>query len=81
MRLDKTIKHGGRVSAHIKFIADKPEGFGTLMPSFKADVYRGKRLRTSAWMRTESADSAQLWLRLDSAKGMVGFDNMGNRGG
>jgi hypothetical protein len=36
-------------------------------------------LRMSAWVRTENADSAQLWLRLDSAKGMVGFDNMNNR--
>ena len=80
MGLDKAIKHGGRASAHISFIADKAEGFGTLMQAFKADVYRGKRLRMSAWMRTEGADSAQLWLRLDSAKGMVGFDNMGNHG-
>jgi len=80
MGLDKVTKHGGRASARIRFIADKAEGFGTLMQTFKADVYRGKRLRMSAWMRTESADSAQLWLRLDSAKGMAGFDNMGNRG-
>lgn len=79
MRLDKSVKHGGRASASIKFIAEKPEGFGTLMQNFAADVYRGKRLRMSAWMRTENADSAQLWLRLDSAKGTVGFDNMGNR--
>lgn len=79
MRLDKSTKHGGQASAHIKFMADKPEGFGTLMQSFKADVYRGQRLRMSAWMRTEEADSAQLWLRLDGAKGMGGFDNMGNR--
>lgn len=49
------------------------------MQIFRADDYRGKRQRLSAWMSTEKADSAQLWLRLDSAKSTVGFDNMDNR--
>jgi erythromycin esterase-like protein len=79
MSLDRAVKHSGQAGAHIKCITDKAEGFGTLMQIFKADDYRGKRLRLSAWMRTEKADSAQFWLRLDSAKSMVGFDNMDNR--
>jgi erythromycin esterase-like protein len=79
MSVDTTVKHSGRASAHIKFIAANAEGFGTLMQMFKADDYRGKRVRMSAWMRSENADSAQLWFRLDGAKGMQGFDNMGNR--
>ena len=77
--VDTTVKHSGKASARIKFIAAKAEGFGTLMQMFKADDYRGKRVRMSAWMRSEDADSAQLWLRLDGAKGMLGFDNMGSR--
>lgn len=79
MSVDITVKHGGKASARIKFIAAKAEGFGTLMQMFKADDYRGKRVRMSAWMRSEDADSALLWLRMDGAKGMLGFDNMGNR--
>ncbi|MCU1263756.1 MAG: hypothetical protein JWM21_74 [Acidobacteria bacterium] len=77
--VDTTVKHSGRASAHIKFIAANAEGFGTLMQMFKADDYRGKRVRMSAWLKSEDADAAMLWLRLDGAKGMLGFDNMGNR--
>lgn len=79
MSSDTTVKHSGQASAHIKFIAANAEGFGTLMQVFRADDYWGKRVRMSAWMRSEDANSAQLWLRLDGAKGMLGFDNMGNR--
>jgi len=75
--LDAAVKHGGKASAYIKGAG--ADGFGTLMQSFKAHGYHGKRLRLSAWVRTENADSAQLWLRLDGARGVVGFDNMDNR--
>lgn len=77
--VDTTVKHGGKASGRIKFIGDKPEGFGALMQMFKADDYLGKRLRMSAWIRTEDADAAAPWFRIDGAKGMLGFDNMGNR--
>jgi erythromycin esterase len=77
--LDGIVKHGGKVSSHIRHTGASAEGFGTLMQLFKANDYRGKRLRLSAWMKTENADSAQLWLRLDGTRGMVGFDNMNNR--
>lgn len=80
MTIDAAMKHGGKASAHIRFIGDKGEGFGTLMQTFKADDYRGKRVRMSAWMKTENTESAQLWMRLDSENGtMLGFDNMANR--
>lgn len=80
MSLDPSARHGGTSSARIRFIGQTADGFGTLMQTFKAEQYRGKRLRLTAWMKTESADSAQLWMRLDAAdRRMVGFDNMGNR--
>ena len=80
MSVDTAVKHNGKASAHIKFIGgDKAEGFGTLMQAFTADDYHGKRLRMSAWMKTENADSAQLWMRLDGENRMLGFDNMDNR--
>jgi hypothetical protein len=49
------------------------------MQTIKADDYRGKRLRMSAWMKSENADSAHLWMRLDGAKLILGFDNMDDR--
>lgn len=79
MRIDMTVKHSGKAGASIKFTGEKAEGFGTLMQIFKADAYRGKRVRLSAWMKTENADSAQLWMRLDGDKRMLGFDNMDSR--
>jgi len=78
--IDTAVKHSGSASAHIKFIGDKAEGFGTLMQTFKSDKYGGKRVRMSAWMKTENADSAQLWMRVDGvAEKMLGFDNMDHR--
>ncbi|MBI1760643.1 MAG: hypothetical protein HYR56_04320 [Acidobacteria bacterium] len=78
--VDSAVKHGGQASACLQFTAQQAEGFATLMQQFKADAYRGKRLRMSAWVKTETAaDRAQLWLRLDALKGMPGFDNMGKR--
>ena len=49
------------------------------MRMFSAYEYRGKRMRMSASMKTENADSAQLWLLLDREKATVGFDSMGDR--
>ena len=79
MTVDKNNSHGGKAGAHIKFTGDKPLGFGTLMQSFRADDYRGKRVKMSAWMKTQEAQSAHLWMRLDGAGTMLGFDNMDNR--
>jgi len=79
MIVDAAVRHGGKAAAHIKFIGDKAEGFGTLMQIFKADDYRGKRVRMFAWMKTENAESANLWMRLDGERRTLGFDNMGNR--
>jgi hypothetical protein len=80
MRAETAVKHGGQASAHIRFVGEKVEGFGTLMQTFKADAYRGKRLRMSTWMKTQDVDSAQVWMRLDAEKRMsAGFDNMANR--
>jgi erythromycin esterase-like protein len=77
--VDTSIKHSGKASAHIKSIAPTTDGFGGFMQVFKADDYHGKRVRMSAWLRSQDADSVQIWLRLDGAKSMLGFDNMANR--
>lgn len=79
MTVDTSVKHGGGTSGRIAFNGEKPEGFGSLMQMFKADAYHGKRVRMSAWMKTEKADHAQLWMRLDAEKRSPGFDNMYNR--
>jgi erythromycin esterase len=77
--LDAAVKHGDKAAAYIKGVSAGADGFCTLMQLFKANDFHGKRLRMSAWMRTENAGSAQLWVRLDGAGGMASFDNMDNR--
>jgi hypothetical protein len=79
MRIDQSTVHGGTASAQINFIGRTVDGFGTLMQTFKADAYRGKRVRMSAWMKSENSDAAQLWMRLDGPGTVLGFDNMSNR--
>jgi hypothetical protein len=56
----------------------------TLNQTLKPDAFRGKRVRFSAWVKTDSiasADGAGLWMRVDGPE--VGetlqFDNMFNR--
>jgi hypothetical protein len=67
-------------AAYIK-AGESPQGFATLMQTFKADAYRGKRLRFSAAVRAEGVEKwAGLWMRVDgSTDQMLAFDNMSNR--
>ena len=57
-------------------------GFGTIMQQFKADAFRGRRLRLSARVRSENVDRwAGLWMRIDgAARRLLAFDNMHRRG-
>jgi len=56
--------------------------FGTYMQIFKADDYRGKRVRFSAAVRTQGVEGwAGLWMRIDGPDVIhpVSFDNMQDR--
>lgn len=78
--LDTAVIHGGRSSARITFLKGDSDQFGTLMQTIQASPFRGKRLMLSAWLRTENAESAQLWMRVNSSPTLVSnFDNMDMR--
>jgi hypothetical protein len=81
MIVDQGTKHGGAASATIRRKEDNPsEGFGTLMQTFKAEKYRGKRLRLTGYVKSEGVKWAALWVRVDGMeKSPLAFDNMGNR--
>src|ERR1043166_4878192 len=53
MSVDRQMVHGGKASAHLKSIATQTSGFGTLMQTFKADSFRGQRLRMSGYVRAK----------------------------
>jgi hypothetical protein len=60
--------------------AASPGGFGTVMQSFDAARYRGRRVRFSAVLRgQEISDWAGAWLRVDAAAGTRVLDNMNDR--
>ncbi|GLV60682.1 hypothetical protein KDH_75010 [Dictyobacter sp. S3.2.2.5] len=71
----------GKNSGYLRSKETWSEGFGTLMQSFTAGEYCGKRLRYSALVRTEDVeDWAGLWLRADGPQQrMLAFDNMQKR--
>jgi hypothetical protein len=80
--VDQTQLHDGMPSAYVKSVADASGGFGGMMQSIAAADYAGKRVRYSAWVKSEDAndDGAHLWFRVDGASGaQLGFDNMAAR--
>ena len=82
MGMDYEIVHQGKTSAYIKAKEDVTHGgFTTLMQIFKADKYRGKRLRLTAFIKSKSVkDWAGLWMRVDGKDTEpLAMDNMQNR--
>ena len=78
---DETVKHGGKASGSVKFTGDEANGFGTLTQAFRADKFRGKRVRMTAFVKTDGVVGwAGLWMRVDGKdKTGLAFDNMGDR--
>lgn len=76
-----TTNHGSENNGYIKSIVPEPKGFGTLMANVKPDKYIGKRLKLSAFVKTEEIkDWAGLWMRVDGESDTtLAFDNMENR--
>lgn len=72
----------GERSAVLRARTDEPSGYGTFMQIFRADDFRGQRVRFSAMVRTERVDGwAGLFMRVDGpdAKQPLAFDNMQTR--
>lgn len=80
MSLCTSEKYSGTRCAQIKSIARSINGFGTLMQSFDARKYRGKRLKLTAFVKAKDvAGWAGLWMRIDGDNKQLGFDNMQDR--
>lgn len=56
--------------------------FGVATNQMDAKALRGRRLRLSGWLATESITSGTcgLWMRIDGPDGSLAFDNMRSRG-
>lgn len=80
--LDKSVYKTGGSSAFLESTDKEIEGFGTLMQSCGADEYLGKRIKMTAYVKSENVfDWAGMWLRVDSrqTKKSLSFDNMQDR--
>jgi hypothetical protein len=74
------LERPGKVGC-IKSNAKNIKGFGTLMQMTEPGIYKGKRVKMSAFVKTENiSDICTLWFRVDGDNGKVlSFDNMDNR--
>ncbi|MCG7410731.1 AraC family transcriptional regulator [Paenibacillus sp. ACRRX] len=79
--IDRKIVNRGTASGTIRAAESAHvQGFGTLMQMFKADLYRGKRLRLTGFLKSAEVHMAGLWLRIDGKdEEPLAFDNMMNR--
>jgi len=84
VELDRGVSHGGKASARIRAVEPDPKGFGSLMQIARANKYRGKRVRMSAWVKADDvARGAALWMRVDGPEQdptkSLAFDAMDGR--
>lgn len=80
--IDREVFHQGNASGFLKsFTVKDDDEFATMMQQFKADEYRGKRMRLSCFMKTEQVKIfSGMWMRVDSvSEDVLQFDNMYNR--
>lgn len=82
MGIDHNVVHGGKASGYLqsRTVIEKDE-FATMMQQFKADNYRGKRIKLSCFVKSEDVEQfAGMWMRVDNQSGdVLQFDNMSNR--
>jgi hypothetical protein len=78
--LDHEAEYSHYASVLLRAKQPKVDGFGTLMQQFRADDYRGKRVRLTGSLRAEGVQGwAGLWMRVNVGKLVVAFDNMQGR--
>lgn len=82
MGIDTKMVHQGNRSGYLRSVTvSTQEEFATMMQQFKAKKYIGRRLKMSAFIKTEKVERfCGLWMRVDNAAGdVLQFDNMSNR--
>jgi len=79
--LDRSVGRSGGASGHVTAESQVSNAFGSLSQIIRADDYRGKRIRFSAYVKTRdvSGRGVGLWMRVDGNGGTMAFDNMQSR--
>lgn len=70
--VDHTVAYDGSGSALLKSVIESPPRFGTLMQRVAGNVFAGKRIRFSAYIKADKVRKvAGLWIRAENATGQV----------
>lgn len=78
--IDKSTRCNGHPSCCMRSKVPQPRGFAEIHQQFSAEVFRGKRLKLTAFVKVNQAKEwGGLWMRVNSPDGVVGFDNMADR--
>ena len=79
--LDKTPEFANQNVLTIKSIKKKINGFGNIMKTIKSDLYVGKTVKMTGYVKSENVKYwAGLWMRVDYyTAAVLSFDNMGER--
>jgi hypothetical protein len=79
--LDRADRHGGRSAAYMTGPANFTTEVALLEQPLRVDNYRGRRVRLSAWVKGREliGPIAGLWMRVDGAGVVTGYDNMSAR--
>jgi hypothetical protein len=79
--VDRHTVHGGTTALVISGADSVSPGFRGVGQSVKADAYRGKRIRFSAWVLQQNLAGIDigLWMRIDGPFVTQGFDNYSTR--
>ena len=81
-KLDGNEKHNLKKSLRISSNSPKENQNGVFTASFPIAFAKGKRIEFRGYLKTESINNgyAGLWWKVDGQNGVLGFDNMENRG-
>lgn len=77
LTVDYGVVHSGLASGQLRS-RRQTTATGGITQRVKADLYRGKRIRVSAWLRTQTAQSVLFFVRVDGPGMTVDFDNTDN---
>lgn len=80
--LDSEVKQNGLMSLKIESNNPAENQFGVCTGFFPVEIAKGKVIEFSGWIKTKEVSSgfAGLWWRVDGQSGVLGFDNMHDRG-
>gem|GEM_PF-1129639 len=83
VQIDAAVFHSGKQSLQMKFQGAPRNNFGVATGSFPVQEAAGKRIKFSAYVKTQNVTDgyAGLWWRVDGpSQNMLAFDNMHDRG-